>query len=493
MAETYPVRQDPLPLIKTPSLPTTGQIGMKEVLGIQEPYMKEKARLIPEISAAKGAVEQAKQEQQVIGAEGEAKAAQDFATAEKGAMQQYQAKLEKEPLPAFVPSKENAQDLATLFSLVGVIGMLVGGGGKENAQQAMSAMNGMLEGHQKGRADLYKQELSTFDKNFKSMVQKHAEFRKEMEDAVKLASTDKEGAMANARLAATKAGSNIVKAMLDQGRLVDSYKLVEESQAGVDKAVQAEAKLRTDAAKEAAAERRHREDMAQKERMAKERMSHAEKMRELAGVRKTASATNERYANTVLRSSNEVLRSLELIEKIGITTGGGVLGNVVGKGSIPSDIQRYIGQNFTEEKERNYNTAMSGVALELAYVLGGGYKPDVSTVNKLETLLSVGPNDTYGNAAYKFADVTAKLKAAIETSPAYTDEQKASKDKILEKLNKYATPEQVQERIYGTRKTEEPAVRTGKMYEPKTSQDFNAIPSGGLYKDPDDGKIYRKK
>jgi hypothetical protein len=493
MAETYPVRQDPLPLIKTPSLPNTGQIGMKEVLGIQEPYMREKARLIPEISAAKSREAEAKQEQQVIEAEGGATAARGFAEAEKGAMQQYQTKLEKEPLPAFIPSKENAQDLAVLFSLVGVIGMLVGGGGKENSQQAMSAMNGMLEGHQKGRADLYKQELSTFDKNFKSMVQKHAEFRKEMEDAVKLASTDKEGAMANAKLAAVKSGSNIVKAMLDQGRLLDAYKFVDESQTGVEKAVQAETKLRADAAKEAAAERRHREDMAQKERMAKERMSHAEKMRELAGVRKTASATNERYANTVLRSSNEVLRSLELIEKIGITTGGGVLGNVVGKGSIPSDIQRYIGQNFTEEKERNYNTAMSGISLELAYVLGGGYKPDVSTVNKLETLLSVGPNDTYGNAAYKFADVTAKLKAAIETSPAYTDEQKASKDKILEKLNKYATPEEVQERIYGKSRSEEPAVRTGTVYEPKTAQDFNAIPSKGLYKDPDDGKIYRKK
>jgi hypothetical protein len=184
---------------------------------------------------------------------------------------------------------------------------------------------------------------------------------------------------------------------------------------------------------------------------------------------------------------------LELIEKLGITTGGGVLGSVVGKGNIPSDIQRSIGQTFTEENERNYNTAMSGLSLELAYVLGGGYKPDVSTVNKLETLLSVGPNDTYGNAAYKFADVTAKLKAAVETSPAYTDEQKATREKILEKLNKYATPEQVQERIYGRSRTEEPAVRAGKTYEPKTTQDFNAIPSGSLYKDPDDGKIYRKK
>ena len=283
MADTYPVRQDPLPLIKTPSLPTNGQIGMKEVLGIQEPFMKEKARLIPEIGAARGAVEEAKQAQQVIGAEGEAKATKDFAAAEKGAMQEYQRKMEREPLPAFIPSKENAQDLALLFSLVSVIGMVVGGGAKENAQASMSAMNGMLEGHQKGRADLYKQELSTFDKNFKSMVQKHAEFRKEMEDAVKLASTDKEGAMADAKLAAAKAGSNITKAMLEQGRLLDAYKFVDESQAGVDKAVTAEAKLRADAAKEVEAERRHRESLAHAEKMRELSDAHAEKMARMKG------------------------------------------------------------------------------------------------------------------------------------------------------------------------------------------------------------------
>jgi len=186
------------------------------------------------------------------------------------------------------------------------------------------------------------------------------------------------------------------------------------------------------------------------------------------------------------------LRSLELIERTGITTGGGVLGSVVGKGTIPSEVQRYIGQSFTEESERDYNTAMSGVALELAYVLGGGYKPNETTVNKLETLLSVGPNDTYGNAAYKFADVTAKLKAAIEVSPAYTDDQKAIKETILVKLNKYATPEQVQDRIHGKGRTEEPAVRAGKTYEPKNAAEFKDVPQGEIYKDPGDGKLYRK-
>ena len=57
---------------------------------------------------------------------------------------------------AFVPTKDTTQDLAGIFSLMSIVGMVVG---KGNAQLAMSSMNGMLEGYQKGRTDLYKKEL----------------------------------------------------------------------------------------------------------------------------------------------------------------------------------------------------------------------------------------------------------------------------------------------------------------------------------------------
>jgi len=57
----------------------------------------------------------------------------------------------------FVPTKETAADMGLLFTLTNIVGFMIGGKSKGNAQQAMSAMNGMLEGHQKGREDLYKE------------------------------------------------------------------------------------------------------------------------------------------------------------------------------------------------------------------------------------------------------------------------------------------------------------------------------------------------
>jgi len=234
-----------LAVVPTPSIPAGGQIGFKQAMGVQEPYLQRKAELQKGITAAEGDEAKAKQAQAEILQTGKSEAQQAFGTAEKGAMQGYQQKLEEQPLPAFVPTKDNAQDLAGLFSLVSIIGMIAG---KQNGQMAMQAMNGMLEGYQKGRADLYKKEQVEFDKNFKAMLSKHAEFRKEMEDAIKLASTDKEAGMQAAELAATKAGSSIVQAQLRKGDLVGAYKLVDESSKGAEKALAIEATMRQKAA-----------------------------------------------------------------------------------------------------------------------------------------------------------------------------------------------------------------------------------------------------
>jgi len=506
---------EPLAVVKTPSLPTTGQIGMKEMLGIQEPYMKEKARLIPEISAAKGRVEEAKQAQQEIGAQGEVAATKGFATAEKGAMQQYQGKMEREPLPAFVPSKENAEDLATLFSLVGVIGMLVGGGGKQNAQQAMSAMNGMLEGHQKGRADLYKQELSTFDKNFKSMVQKHAEFRKEMEDAVKLASTDKEGAMADAKLAAVKAGSNIVKAMLDQGRLMDGYKLLDESQTGVDEAVAAEAKIRADAEKEKQAERRHRESLAHTEKMRKLADQHAEKMKRTEGATfnyftkpdGTLVAINTKNPNDI-RTINVDLREAS---KLGASRGGGAqetalrvmqqdIGNAkynledlkklsepTGKlpggsvafaqkftGDMTSMLMRYAANQNIDEGLQAIDALMLNLAFDIASAQSGG-RGQLSDA-KVRAVVSQMPLDEQPEStkATKWAALLVRVEEANKTLP------EGKRVEIPAEVKAYYS------RGRATGNIE-------RIEKPNTQEEYNALPKGTRYIDPDDGKEYRKK
>jgi hypothetical protein len=200
---------------------------------VEEPYITSKSQLQTGITEAEGRAAKAKQQQEEMLSTAEQETSKKQAEDIRGAQQAYQGKLEAEPIPAFIPTKDNVQDIAGLFSLISVIGAVAG---KSNAQMALGNMNAMLEGYQKGRGDLYKREASEFDKNFKAMIKKHEEFRREMEDAIKLAPIDKEAAMAEAKMAAVKAGSAIVQAQLDKGYLVDAYKTVDELQKGINKA-----------------------------------------------------------------------------------------------------------------------------------------------------------------------------------------------------------------------------------------------------------------
>jgi hypothetical protein len=102
-----------------------------------------------------------------------------------------------------------------MFSLINIVGMLVG---KSDAQRSMYAMNGMLEGYQKGRADLYKKEQIEFDKNFKAMQAKIATLEKALTEAMEVKKYDKEKGDLDVTMALAKADSPVLKAMrLNQG------------------------------------------------------------------------------------------------------------------------------------------------------------------------------------------------------------------------------------------------------------------------------------
>jgi hypothetical protein len=102
-----------------------------------------------------------------------------------------------------------------MFSLISIVGMLVG---KSDAQRSMYAMNGMLEGYQKGRADLYKKEQVEFDKNFKAMQAKVATLEKALTEAMEVKKYDKEKGDLMVTMALAESDSSVLKAMrLNQG------------------------------------------------------------------------------------------------------------------------------------------------------------------------------------------------------------------------------------------------------------------------------------
>ena len=166
---------------------------------------------------------------------------QEMAGAELATKEQYakervpedlKAKLEKhldEQSKPFVPTKETTDDLTALFVTTNLLGFLVGGRGKNNAQAAMSAMNGMLEGHQKGRDDLYKKEKDIFDENQKVLSKSIEQLRNELKDAAETAAVDSQLGIAKARDSIAKHGFTTLMPYLEKQGLVPTYKLAEQA------------------------------------------------------------------------------------------------------------------------------------------------------------------------------------------------------------------------------------------------------------------------
>jgi hypothetical protein len=93
---------------------------------------------------------------------------------------------------AFVPTQQTAGDLGTIFAITNILGFAIGRGGKGPAQAALSAQNGMLEGYQKGNADLYKKQKEIFETNQKELDRKLNDLLKFAEQNAKVRAVNKE-------------------------------------------------------------------------------------------------------------------------------------------------------------------------------------------------------------------------------------------------------------------------------------------------------------
>ena len=179
---------------------------------------------------AESEILQAEQAQKVAGLESKQASLQKEAT-ELSAMPERQTlKQAQEGLKnsAFVPTKDNAEDIATFFSLMGIVGMAIGGGGKDNAYAAMAGMNGMLEGYKKGRADIYKRERDMFEKNFKAMQTKVQIARDELADAVMLKTKNFEAGRVAEEIAIAKTGSPVLEAKLKKQGSLEALKTLDQ-------------------------------------------------------------------------------------------------------------------------------------------------------------------------------------------------------------------------------------------------------------------------
>jgi hypothetical protein len=385
----------------------------EKTLGIYQPFLTAQEGMVKGLGRAESDILQSEQEQKKLQATGTSAAAQKQVADIQGAQKALDEAMLKEPIPKFVPTKETADDLAVLFSIVNVMGFLIGGAGKENSQAAMSAMNGMLEGHQKGRADLYKRELSEFDKNFKAMVQKHAEFRRRYEDAVKLAAVDKEAGVAQAELVATEYGSEVVKAKAKKGDILGGLEVLNSGLNAVK-----EAQKRVEKLEDEASRRQYEHDKEMDRRKfelerQKAAFANAEKVAGIRAGAKATAADKFGFGDIVAGASNEAAAAIRNLMGLPFESTSGIFGGKQTNSLFTAPLDAFA-NTLTSESVQRYNTQSGKLGYNLAQLMSGGRSVRVSDVDQMNKILQIREGDTLETAASRIAEARQLAERTIE-------------------------------------------------------------------------------
>ena len=423
-------------------------------------------------------------EAQQAGEQYKAEAQADIARQTREQSQNIEADLdlirEQFPYPQFKPTQENMQSIATLFSLIGVIGVAMGGAGKMSAMGSLNAMTGMMNGWQKGRKDLWEKEKAEFDKNMAKTKAILDDAYKDADRAYKTLAYNREEAMALANESVAKLGGQVGKQILEkQGieryinyldgvrkdlkeaeRIAAQDKKQEkqnEAQKARDEANRIEQRAR-DERIEAARERRHREDLAQRDRLA---------ALKAAQPKGQGSAANTRYAFTMSESFGQTAQDLVNVSNMPKGTVMGNFAELAGKSgdSLKQGLSAAFGRKITDQDSRMFSQLVAGLDQNMARTLGGGYANSTAK-HAIEAYKQQIPRE--GDSPAVVAMFLARFKQELgifadvfSAHPGANEQMSGKVNKYMDMVNK-AIPFTVNDVLDATRNSR---ITTGQQFE----------------------------
>jgi hypothetical protein len=426
-----------------------GMIGPAEYGPVLSELGTAKAEAAFNVGEADIAVEQAKRDEKATEARMKAENLDTFSQEIKAMPERKTLEEARQEMStmAFVPTKDTATDLAAMFSLISIVGMVVG---KSNAQRSMSAMNGMLEGYQKGRADLYKREQIEFDKNFKAMQAKVATLEKALTEAMEVKKYDKERGDLMVTMALAEADSPVLKAMAARQGVVKVQQALEQVSADIEKAVglnnnlAQEANRRADAAKARAdadrIARLNREAADERARLAREQQKALADAK--AGQPGKQGQNALTFASRVYGNIENATNDLVNLTNLPAVAESPIFAGMIGadRDTVLRNITAFAARKVTDADQRAFEQVSNSLDAALARLEAQGLA-NGSTRGAIASFSALKPR--VGDDAINMAIYLARVKQEIETGikvhaemPGATPGQKQNNVKNVERINK---------------------------------------------------------
>ena len=446
---------------------------------------------IQESIESKAGLEVAKEKEQATQKSMEAKG-------QENVQKEYARKVEEDPLRAeklgliekqkdttFVPTKENVNDLAAVFTLTNLLGFMIGGKSKGNAQAALSAQNGMLEGHQKGLQDVYKREKDIFDENQKALEKTINALDKQLTENIQLYATDRDAGLAAIRTTLAEHNAKFLQDSLEKYGPAYMYDQLMNTKKVNDQLKEKKAKLYEHAEKTRMEEERLNMERARlnkegqgtlvpvtvKDENGKDKLAfynnrtgaYVEADSRFAGATKFGGggkgtglgAINSRFAINQVEGMTQAAADIANVARANKDTMLGTFAGMTGKSgeNLISALQNTFARNVTNVDTRAYQQLITGLELNMARALGGGYANSTSK-NAIETYKQQIPQegDDPRNAAMFLARVRQEfeiLNDNLKTYPGATEGMLKNADKAMETVRKSVpfTVEDVQSAI----------------------------------------------
>jgi len=360
-------------------------------------------------------------------AEAQAKTTEDYAKAvtEDPTRKLLGEKVKERADTTFVPSKETAQDMGLLFTLTNIVGFMIGGKSKGNAQQAMSAMNGMLEGHQKGREDLYKKEKAIFEENSKALDKTIEALDRQFKEAMQLYAVDREAGMAKAQSAIAEHNATFLGDALKKNGLAYSADLLSKAVAQKDKKELASQRL----------QEKETEKRLQQARLNEEIRHH----RELEAKQGKGATQQQAMAQRAVNALGGVASAVESLKELPAGTTTGLLPNLQTKDGMINYVRNAAGRKISNADSEMMNTLFTGIGRNLATIEGSGVATGLGELSKQMqsgVYINAGVDDPY-KVAIKLADIrriaSENIQPAID-SGLMPEGQRATAEQLVKRI-----------------------------------------------------------
>ena len=424
LSATLATQMPALPITSGVMKKATGKNPAQITAGEMFPAMQERRgeelKLRQGIADTESQLASKEQEQKVAGLEQKRTLQEEQATELRNLPERTNLNLARQELnnAAFVPTKETAQDIATIFSLTGIIGMAIGGGAKDNAYAAMAGMNGMLEGYKRGRADIYKRERESFDKNLKALQLKVQTLQQELTEAIQLKQQDFKAGETAIEIALAKSGSDLLDLKRKKNGDMAMLETVVQSGKDVDSLI----KMSNDQFKQAEDRKFKERELAQQERL---RMAQIAATREASLARiegqKGKITQQNMMAQRAVNSLGGVASALESLSELPVGTTTGMLPNLQTKDGFFNYMRNNLGRQISSNEAEMMNTVFTGIGRNLASIEASGAATGLTQLaNQMQSglYINAGIDDPY-KVAIKLSDIrriaTENIRPAIES------------------------------------------------------------------------------